>query len=216
MSTLEEYLQLVIRILDRWDEFRDHWDDPERPTTQAEFHQLLSAILSRPPDEEARGVVSVILRWHPSIRNPRNEDLKFQLRVLRERVCVHTTVVSSGSAGTRQEVRETKAANAIILQPAAKRLHGFPPDMARHKKIAAAAEPFGNNWKEDNNLKKIAGQLDKARVPVPKNWYTHNIPHRDRARTWKTAVLVFDELVVKAISYSLGKVNPKDLVVPAS
>ena len=85
-----------------------------------------------------------------------------------------------------------------------RRRRGPKPDMARHQKIAAVVEPYGQAWKQERNLQEIARRLDQEHVGVRKSW-TELEPQA--VRSWKRAATSKPDLVIKAIDYSLSVVS---------
>ena len=76
--------------------------------------------------------------------------------------------------------------------------------MALHRAIADTVKPFGDDWKQQSNLEKIAALLDqdKKRTPPKNVWADLNPP----ARSWKRALSNDPERVRKALAYSLEMV----------
>lgn len=106
----------------------------------------------------------------------------------------------------------TPATNKTLAQPeesktkAARR--GPLADMDYHCAVAAIVKPFGNKWREQSNLDKIAVALDqdKDRTPPSKKWAAL----KPAARSWKRAVELHQERVYKSIAHSLYMVSRDD------
>lgn len=90
---------------------------------------------------------------------------------------------------------ESTLSREIPAAPHGKR--GPQPDMALHRKIAGIVEPYGQGWRQESNLIRIAAELDQASVSVKKSW------KEQRVRTWNRAVTSCREKMIKAIRYSL-------------
>ncbi len=73
--------------------------------------------------------------------------------------------------------------------------------MDYHRAIADIVMPFGDKWRNEDNLERIAAQLDrdKKNTPPKKAWVTRT----PLARSWKRAVENYPDVVRKAITYSL-------------
>ena len=80
--------------------------------------------------------------------------------------------------------------------------------MDYHHAIAARVKPFGEEWRNEDNLEEIAEQLDRDNISIPpkSEWRTL----KPAARSWKRAVENFPRFVRKAITYSL-KMASRDI-----
>jgi hypothetical protein len=78
---------------------------------------------------------------------------------------------------------------------------GPTPNMERHRAIAGIVNPYGTLWKEESNLVKIAGQLDKSKIPASPAWARR----QPAIRSWARALQMNRDLVIKAIEYSLKR-----------
>ena len=78
--------------------------------------------------------------------------------------------------------------------------------MGKHKSIANVVAPYGNDWRQSENLEKIVAQLDREKVPPSKSWTRRTPP----ARSWEKAHLSHPDVVVKAIEYSLEMAERKN------
>ena len=78
---------------------------------------------------------------------------------------------------------------------------GPKPNMDYHRDVAAIVKLYGEGWREESNLAKIAKELDRDKEGTPprKKWATR----QPRARSWERAVGNYPESVRKTIAYSL-------------
>jgi hypothetical protein len=163
---------------------------------------LLDKTPSNPPElrsiaQSIRGLPLVrrIIADHPRIQSVDNpvemgdlDALEFKLREMLEYVPEPTSPTTTQPSPPRKS-------------------RGPRPDMTKHESIANAVRPYGEDWKQENNLEDIAKKLDREKVPVTKTW-----PNRKPAgaRTWKTALMSFPQDVVKTIAYSLQMTHKKN------
>jgi hypothetical protein len=89
------------------------------------------------------------------------------------------------------------------------RRHGPRADIDRHNQIAAVVRPYGDSWKDEENLQKIAEKLDQERIPPPQAWAKWA---RSQARSWRKGLEFNRERFIKVIQYRLSyrqkKTNP--------
>lgn len=85
---------------------------------------------------------------------------------------------------------------------------GPKPKIDRHQAIAEVVEPYGEKWKEQDNLEKISDALNKRKrdIPPPASWAKRERP----AKSWTRAVEYYPDVVRKVIAYSL-KMAAKDI-----
>jgi hypothetical protein len=149
------------------------------PVAPRKLGQISAQILAIP-------LVRRILAEHPyvqavdfSFESGDVDNLKFKLREM-------------------LEVLEVPAEStpSVEIPAAPHRKRGPQTDMERHRKIAGIVEPYGQGWKQESNLIRIAAQLDREGVSVRKSWKEQGV------RKWNRAVTSCPEKMVKAIDYS--------------
>jgi hypothetical protein len=84
-------------------------------------------------------------------------------------------------------------------------LRGPTADDKRHKTIAEAVRPFGDEWRKPKNLERIAKALEREHIRVPKRWQERKVP----IISWNRAVKQHPDLVIKVIEYSLKWVRER-------
>jgi hypothetical protein len=94
-------------------------------------------------------------------------------------------------------------ANVVAESRSTKR--GPDANDKRHKAIAKAVRSFGDDWRKPENLEKIAKELDREGILVPKTWRQWRVP----IVSWNRAVQQRRDLVIKAIDYSLKWVRER-------
>ena len=90
--------------------------------------------------------------------------------------------------------------------------HGPLPDMVAHRAIAQVINQYGGSWGEVEDLEKIAAELDRRKVRLPKAHSKWKL----RPRSWKRAVDYHPERVRSAIRYSVQMVAREDSPTPST
>jgi len=109
-----------------------------------------------------------------------------------------------GRSGTLEEILgelPSFLAGARSKPPAGKKSgRGRKPDIENHLKLLRVIEPFGDEWRRDEDaLCEAATAADRQGIPVPTRWAYGDPP----ARSWERGVEVDRERAIKAIEYRL-------------
>jgi len=74
---------------------------------------------------------------------------------------------------------------------------GPKPKIEEHRKVAKVILEYGENWRDEPALTKIAAELDKQSLPVPKSWAKRKPP----SRTWARGVQSHPRIAIQALEY---------------
>ena len=99
----------------------------------------------------------------------------------------------------QQAVAEQPNEGEVVpaLPTPTKKTRGPAPKMDDHRKVADVVRPYGDHWRDENNLQKIVATLDGLEVPIPPTW-----PNRkDKSHNWERALENYSRLVIQAIEY---------------
>jgi len=136
----------------------------------------------------------------------RPETVRAFLAELRGLALRGRKLTDNGSQVPAKPVMEAQmepATASVHLGHPAKKKRGPPPKTAHHRVVAKVVKPYGDKWRESDNLEAIANELDRLQQPIPPSW-----SKRDRkSYSWVRAVQNYPPLVIKAIEYRLKKAS---------